>query len=142
MKSPVSRVRIALAFVAVSNVVTGLWALFAPHSWYADFPGRGLGWVSAFGAYNEHFIQDIGGAYLGFGALFAYATLRPTSSLARGAVIGYLVFSVPHFLIHVFVRETLDTTGYLGTLAPLAFSIAVVAWVAFRASELDRADNG
>jgi hypothetical protein len=133
MNSP-SRIRIALVLLAVPNVVTGLWALLLPQSWYDDFPGRGLGWVSAFGAYNEHFIQDIGGAYLGFGGLFALAAFRPTSSLARGAAIAYLIFSIPHLLIHVFVRSGLDTTGYLGTIAPLLFSAVLAAWVAARAS--------
>lgn len=94
-----------------------------------------LGWVAAFGRYNEHFIQDIGGAYLGFGMLLAWAAWRTTRSLARGAAIGYLVFAVPHLLIHIFVRETLSTSGYVGTIMPLAFSVALAAWVAVRAGE-------
>ena len=128
-------IRFALVVLAVPNVVTGLWALFAPHSWYDDFPGSGLGWVAAFGTYNEHFIQDIGGAYLGFGVLLAWAAWRTTESLARGAAIGYLVFALPHLLIHMFVRESLSISGYVGTLAPLVFSVALAAWVVLRAGE-------
>src|SRR5687767_2743975 len=107
-----NRLRLALALLAGPNLLTGMWAMFVPRSWYEDFPGSGLGWVAAFGSYNEHFIQDIGGAYLGFGALLAWAAVRPTASLVRGAALGYLLFAGPHFVIHVFVRESLDTTGY------------------------------
>jgi len=141
MSTTVSRIRLALVVLAVPNLVTGLWALLVPRSWYDDFPGSGLGWVAAFGEYNEHFVQDIGGAYLGFGVLLAWAAWRTTMSLARGAAIGYLVFAVPHLLIHVFVRETLSTSGYVGTLAPLTFSVALAAWVALRAAD-NRALDG
>ena len=137
-----SRVRVVLVLLAVPNLMTAAWALFVPQSWYDDFPGRGLGWVQAFGAYNEHFIQDIGSAYLGFGMLFAYAAFRPTASLVRGSAFAYLFFTVPHLLIHIFVRETLTTMGYIGTITPLAFSAVLAGWVALRAEGLepDRAD--
>ena len=132
-----SRVRIALAVLAFPNVFTGLWALFAPRSWYDDFPGMDLGWVSAFGEYNEHFIQDIGAAYLGFGVLLALAAVRPTASLARGGTIAYLFFAGPHFLIHVAVRESLSNTGYVGTVAPQAFAVGLAIWILARAGDLD-----
>lgn len=137
MQSAVSRIRFALVLLAVPNLVTGAWAMFVPRSWYEDFPGSGLGWVSTFGAYNEHFIQDIGGAYLGFGALLLLAARQPSASFVRGAAIGYLIFSLPHLAIHIFVREGLDTTGYLGTIAPLVFSVALAGWVAWQATALD-----
>jgi len=135
MPTSLSKIRLALVVLAVPNLSTGLWALLGPRSWYDDFPGSGLGWVAAFGPYNEHFVQDIGGAYLGFGVLLAWAAWRTTASLARGATIGYLVFAVPHLLVHVFVRETLSTTAYVGTIAPLAFSVLLAAWVAWRADD-------
>lgn len=126
----------ALIVLAVPNVLTGAWALFAPHSWYADFPGRGLGWVSAFGSFNEHFVQDIGGAYIAFGVLLAIAARSASRSLVMGAAIAYLFFAGPHLAIHVFVRESLSTAGYLGTISPLAFSVALATWVLVSASRL------
>ena len=136
MKTTATSVRLALVLLAVPNLLTGFWGLLMPRSWYEDFPGSGLGWVSAFGNYNEHFIQDIGGAYLAFGVLLAYAAARPTPSLARGAAIGFLFFAGPHFVIHVFVRESLSTAGYVGTILPLAFSVALALWVLFQAWHL------
>ena len=68
--------------------------------------------------------------------LLAYAAARPTPSLARGAAIGFLFFAGPHFVIHVFVRESLSTAAYIGTLVPQAFSVALAAWVVAAAWKL------
>lgn len=130
--------QIGLAVIGVPNVIIGAWALFAPRSWYADFPAIGRGWVSAFGAFNEHFIQDIGDAYLGFGVVLLFAALRPSYLLVRGAVLGFLVFAVPHFLVHVFVRESLSANGYIGTLVPQAFAIGVAVWLLVASARLPR----
>jgi len=127
-RSDLRRLQLALVVLAVPNLVTGVWALVWPSSWYADFPGKGLGWVMVFGDYNEHLIQDIGSAYLAFGSLLLYTAWRPSRSLIRGALLGFLVFAVPHFLIHVFVREELSTAGYFGTLMSLGLGIALALW--------------
>ncbi len=133
-----TRVRVGLAVIGTPNVIVGVWALFAPQSWYDDFPALGQGWVAAFGAFNEHFIQDIGDAYLGFGVLLLFAALRPSYFLVRGAVLGFLVFAVPHFLVHIFVRESLSTNGYIGTLAPQAFAIGVAVWLIVASARLPK----
>lgn len=123
------RLRTVLVVLALPNLSTGFWALFGPRSWYDDFPGRALGWIAAFGEYNEHFIQDIGSAYLGFGAAFLVAAIVLNRSAAQVAAIAYLVFATPHLLIHIFVRETLTTVGYLGTLGFLGIGIVLSLWV-------------
>jgi hypothetical protein len=121
--------RLGLVVLGVPNLVTGAWALFFPRSWYLDFPGRDLGWIAAFGDYNEHFIQDIGSAYLAFGTLLLSAAALFNRRAAQVALIGFLVFAMPHFLVHVFVREDLSTRGYLGTLALLGIAIVLALWL-------------
>lgn len=133
-----ARVRVGLAIIGIPNVIVGAWALFAPQSWYDDFPAAGQGWVAAFGAFNEHFIQDIGDAYLGFGVLLLFAAMRPSFLLVRGALLGFLVFAVPHFVVHIFVRESLSTSGYIGTLAPQAFAIGVAVWLMVASTKLPK----
>jgi hypothetical protein len=123
------RLRLGLAILALANLQTGAWALFAPRSWYDDFPGRGLGWIAAFGEYNEHFIQDIGNAYLAFGAVVLWAAIVLHKEAITAALLGVLVFTVPHFAIHLFVREGLSTNGYVGTLAFLTIAIALSGWL-------------
>lgn len=136
MRDHATRVRAGLLVLAGPNLVTGAWALFAPRSWYEDFPGSGLGWIAAFGDYNEHFIQDIGSAYLAFGALLVLAGLRFQRGLAQGALLGFLVFSVPHLTIHIFAREELSFRGYVGTLGLLGTAVALAAWLLYATRRL------
>lgn len=122
------RVRIGLSLLAAPTVITGVWAIFAPASWYADY-GNGVAPPSAFGAYNEHFVQELGSGYLGLGAVLVWATVLVRRELVQGALIGFLVFTGPHFLIHVIEAGKLDRAGYLFTTGVLGFGILVALWV-------------
>ncbi len=88
-----------LGALLLLSLVTGLWALLAPRSFYDSFPGGGgLHWVSADGPYNRHLVSDVGSMYLALAALTAAGLARPASARLTGAV--WLVFSVPHWLYH------------------------------------------
>ena len=52
--------RVILALLAITSVQLGLWATFAPRSFYEDFPGGGRNWVAVDGPYNEHLVRDFG----------------------------------------------------------------------------------
>jgi hypothetical protein len=53
--------RIVLGVLLLIALVTGLWALLAPRSFYDSFPGgSGMHWVSADGPYNRHLVGDVG----------------------------------------------------------------------------------
>ena len=41
-----------LLLVAAPQIVTGLWALSAPRSFYHDYPLAARSWISALGPYN------------------------------------------------------------------------------------------
>jgi hypothetical protein len=91
--------RIVLGVLLLIALVTGLWALLAPRSFYDSFPGGGgMHWVSADGPYNRHLVSDVGSMYLALAALTVAALARP--ALARLAGVVWLVFSVPHWLYH------------------------------------------
>ncbi len=91
--------RIALGVLLLVALVTGLWALLAPRSFYDSFPGgSGMHWISADGPYNRHLISDVGSMYLALAALTAAALAR--SAPARLAGVVWLVFSVPHWIYH------------------------------------------
>lgn len=79
----------------------GLWALVFPASFYADFPGLGLLWVSVDGPFNEHLIRDVGALYLALtaGGLVVAFSRRLEGSRAIG--ISWAVFSLPHLVYHV-----------------------------------------
>jgi hypothetical protein len=90
--------RIALGVLLLVALVTGLWALLAPRSFYDSFPTSSMHWVATDGPYNRHLISDVGSMYLALAALTVAALARP--ALARLAGVVWLVFSVPHWLYH------------------------------------------
>ena len=114
---------VGLALVLGAN---GLAMLFAPFWWYNAVPG-----VTATGAYNPHFVRDIGAAYLvAAGGLgwFAWRPVQGWPALAAGAA-----FLVMHAAIHVFDAScSLDPVAmvvqdflgvYLLALLPAALAV-------------------
>ena len=122
------RVRIAVTVLAVPTVITGLWSILAPASWYSDY-GHGIAPPSAFGHYNEHFVQDLGSGYLGIGAVLVAAAVWLHRETVRVALIGFLAFSVPHFVIHLVEGGELSRSGYIFTNGALGLGIVVAVWV-------------
>ena len=72
--------RVTLACLALSAAVPGLQATISPTAFYDGFP-FGRAWVQLLPPYNEHLIRDVGGFYLAFAILFAWAALRPSREL-------------------------------------------------------------
>ena len=88
-------VRIALAVLAIDELVVGAWNQFAPESFYAYFPT-----VDQTPPFSEHYARDFGGATLGIAVLLVVAFVRPRGTFVLPAGIAYTVFSVPHFVFH------------------------------------------
>lgn len=101
--------RLLLAFVAISAAFPGVWATFAPASFYASFPLGGGGWVAPLGPQSPHFIADVGAFYLAFAGMFAWAAWRPDRALVVPLVLAWTLFSVLHLVWHLRNLEPLDT---------------------------------
>ena len=70
-------VRAGLIFLAVTQVVIGIWALLAPRSFYDGFPASGHAWVLLLPPYNQHRLRDVGGLSLALTVLLVAAAVRP-----------------------------------------------------------------
>jgi hypothetical protein len=92
--------RIILALLALTSVQLGLWATFAPRSFFDDFPGGSRHWVAIDGPYNEHLVRDFGGLNLALAFLLIVAVVHFTPVLVRTAAVASLLFAVPHFVHH------------------------------------------
>lgn len=92
--------RVALAIIAIGYLPVGLWATFAPMSFYKDFPGLGHHWVAVDGPYNHHLVTDVGGLNLALGAIAVIAFISLTPILIRATAVGALLYEVPHALYH------------------------------------------
>jgi hypothetical protein len=107
-----------LGLLAAAN---GLFMLFAPDTWYLIAPG-----VPDTGPFNQHFVRDIGCAFLVSGVSLAWFAVDVR---ARAAALAAAAFMALHALVHladaVAGRESLaqaarDLPGiYLGALLTL-----------------------
>ncbi|MBF6547807.1 hypothetical protein [Nocardia brasiliensis] len=116
--------RIILVVLAVQGAISGLWATVAPHSWYTSFPGFGMRWVAADGPYNHHLAADVGAFFLALTAVSIAALVVDGTTVARIAGLGWLFFSVPHVVYHLFHQpDGMSTASF--TLSVLASALLV-----------------
>lgn len=113
--------RILLVLLSLNSLI-GLWAAFAPRSFYDDFPGGGRSWVSADGPYNEHLVRDFGALNLALSVLTIAAAIMLVRSLAVVAALGWLAYSVPHLVYHLRHLDVYDTSDQMANVAALSLA--------------------
>lgn len=118
-------VQVLLMLVALFTLSNGLFMLIDPFGWY-DFVGT----VKATGPANQHFIRDIGIAYLTSGAMIAFAAANP--ALRWGSALAGTLWLGAHGVLHIYEVMTgmcspdifwRDAPGVLGP--PLLVLIAI-----------------
>jgi hypothetical protein len=125
MRSPASaRIAIWLLFAAAASI--GLVAALAPHTFYDDFPFLAH-WVDRLPPYNEHLVTDVGGLYVGFAILFAWAALSLQPTLVRAAATAWMVTEALHLAFHASHLEHFDTTDAIGQILSLALLLLPAA---------------
>ncbi|WP_300295558.1 hypothetical protein [Ferrovibrio sp.] len=80
------------ALLAAGLVLNGLFMLAVPGGWYAGVPG-----VSGTGPFNDHFVRDIGAAFIATGLGAAWAARRGQ----RSGLLPAAVFLGLHAAIHL-----------------------------------------
>jgi hypothetical protein len=93
--------RIGLAVLGFPALMIGLWAGFAPRSFYDDFPGLGRTWVAPDGPYNQHLVRDVGVLNLALVVVTVWALVTLVPALVRAVLAAWLVYSVPHLVYHL-----------------------------------------
>lgn len=119
MKAP-NVARAALAILLFSALLVGLPATLAPHAFYDGFPFV-RHWVDLLPPYNEHLVTDVGGLYLGFAALFAWAAWALQPTLVRAACAAWLLWAIIHLIFHISHLGPYDTGDAIAQLTSLAF---------------------
>ena len=120
-------VRIGLIVLAVSGAMIGVWAGFAPRSFYDDFPGLGRTWVSVDGPYNEHLVRDVGWLNLALTVITVWAAVSLARSLVLAVLVGWLVVDVPHLVYHAANLDGLSTGDGTAEIISLALGPAIAA---------------
>jgi len=115
----------AAALLALTAALVGVWAEFAPLSFYRSFPLAGHPWVSSLGPYNEHLVRDVGGLYLALLVLTVRAAIRPDPGILRLAGAAWLAFSLPHLVFHLLHLDELGTADKIGNIVSLALNVVL-----------------
>jgi 4-carboxymuconolactone decarboxylase len=129
--------RIALLALGVPNLFAGLWIRISPHSFYEEFPGFGMHWVSALGPYDGHALTDYGAALVGLSAGLIAVALMPRVRALPLMLSCWLLAATPHLLYHVVATGPLSTSDNvlnIGVLLPTVLIPAVLLAVDLRAA--------
>jgi len=124
--------RVSLGLLCANCLALGALAAFAPRTFFDDFPFIAH-WVERLPPYNEHLISDVGGLYLGFAVILAWAVWKPGRELVLAASAGFLTVAALHLAFHVAHLEgfgTADAAAEILTLASLLVPALVAIWAA------------
>jgi hypothetical protein len=123
-------VRVGLGILAVLQAIIGVWALFAPTSFYSSFPLPGHPWVSLLPPYNEHLVRDVGELSLALTVVLAAAAVIGQRLLSAVAVAAIAVYAVPHAIFHFLHLEGFPTSDAIAQTVGIALQLVVIAAVA------------
>jgi hypothetical protein len=137
MRSPRSA-RVALGYLFLVAVTIGLTAAVAPRTFYDDFPFI-THWVELLPPYNEHLVTDVGGLYLGFAVLFAWAAWTLDRALVGAVSVAWLLSAAIHLLFHARHLDhfgSADAIAEITTLALLLIPPPIAIWATAPRSSL------
>jgi hypothetical protein len=122
--------RAALGVLLLTALSIGLTASFAPQSFYDDYPFVAA-WVSLLPPYNEHLVTDVGGLYLGFAVVLAWAAWKLQPDLVRAVAAGWALMAALHLFFHATHLDGFSTADAVAEIASLAFVLALPAFAAW-----------
>jgi hypothetical protein len=120
---PVMRrgLRAGLGFLAATQILVGVWALYFPARFFAlEVVGMGM-------AYNEHLMRDYGAMTLASAVVLGAATIHMGPWITRAALVMYLTWAVPHFLVHLSMLDHLAPSTATVLMLALGLAIALPA---------------
>lgn len=106
------------------QLASGVWPLLWPRHFYATFPIPGHPWQAWQPAYNEHLIRDFGALNLVLALLFAVAAYTMDTLMTRTALVGYLIFAVPHLIFHLNHLHGLPIVDAVAQVVSLSIGVA------------------
>lgn len=115
--------RFLLLALGIPQGLIGLWALFAPRSFYGDFPAGTDGWVHVLGPFDEHLVTDVGALFVGLGVLMAIAAFALRRTVVLAAATSWLVFSVPHLVWHSLNLGPYGTADAIANTVTLTWTV-------------------
>jgi hypothetical protein len=116
--------RVALWILAAQAVLVAGPAVLAPRYFYDSFP-LGASWVDMLPPFNQHLVTDVGGFYLAFALLFAWAALTLRRPLIVPLCFAWGIAAFVHFVYHVTHLEGFDAADAIAQTVSLALVVAL-----------------
>lgn len=113
--------RVIAAVGALFFIVTGVWALVDPQSFYEN--------LAEWPPYNEHFLHDVGAFQIGLGAVLAIALWARDGLFVAlaGVSVGAIAHAVSHFIDQGEGGKDTDV-GFMTVLAIVLVAGAVIRY--------------
>jgi alkylhydroperoxidase family enzyme len=115
--------RFLLLALGIPQALIGFWALFAPRSFYDDFPAGTDGWVNQLGPFDEHLVTDVGSLFVAIGVLAILAGISLRRHFVVGATVAWLLYAVPHFVWHLLNLEPLATADAIANTVTTGWTV-------------------
>lgn len=125
MRPTTSVVAVLVALVAAVPIVTGLWAMIAPESFFVT--------IAPYPPYSRHLLHDIGAFELGLGGCLVLGVFVRDALLA--VLGGNAIGGTAHFLSHVIARTIgghASDPVVTGMFALVLILLTVARWWTFR----------
>lgn len=116
--------RAGLLFGLAVQLVSGFCPLLWPVHFYENFPLPGHPWQAFHPAYNEHLVRDFGALNLVLALLFAVSAYTMDVLMIRTALVGYLIFGVPHLIFHLYHLHGLPRVDAIAEVVSLSIGVA------------------
>jgi len=129
--------RVALWILAAEAAAVAVPALLAPRYFYDSFP-LGASWVDLLPPFNQHLISDVGGFYLAFALLFAWAAVTLRRPLVVPLCITWTIAALVHFVYHATHLDGFDAGDAVAQTVSLALVVALPVIAAAAAPEESR----
>ena len=121
-------IRLGLVYLTVTFLEVGLWATFAPRSFYDSFPGFGRPWVAGDGPYNAHLAGDAGLGFLAVGVVLLLAAIWMERRLIQAALLVAFLHGLLHLFFHlVHPNDELRTDDALLSNGALFVGVSLAA---------------
>jgi hypothetical protein len=128
----ITALRVLLGVLTVSATTVGVWAAFAPRSFYDDFPRLGQIWIAVDGPYNEHLVRDVGALNLALALVTVCALTTLARSTIVASVLAWLAYGLPHFVYHARHLGPFDgaqSIAVLGSVGSTSMVALAVLWL-------------
>jgi hypothetical protein len=125
--------QVGFGYLALTELVPGIWGVLNPEGFYRDFPGFGRHWVSAEPPFNEHLVGDATAGFLAIGVALLLALAWKDRRARQLALVTYLVATVPHAVHHLrHHADALSNVDVVLGAGGLALGCVVAAWLLYR----------